>query len=258
MADTSVDVAAEKLGVGSLIGETFSIFFKRFIYVAILGVIPAVIIVFIQQTVAPPIDFDNPASAESFSVAGQIVSLIVGVIGSSFVTALIIRFAYDVKTGKPIQIGSYFSSAAASIVPIFICSLIVGICTGIASIALLIPGLYVYSMWCAVVPAIVIEGAGFGSFSRSAELTKNYRWSCMGAIVLMYICAMIPMLIVGVVFGAAGAASNIGLTTIIFVIQALATGLVMAFFGIGIALIYARLREIKEGTSVEKLAEIFA
>jgi len=260
MTDVPINTGNAPLGVGKIIGDTFSLFFGRFASVAILGIVPAILLVLLQYVIAPGTDFSDPAalSGTEFSIGRQVIGTVLNIVGSALVTALIIRFAYDAKIGNPIQINSYFSSALKSLVPIVICSIIVGLATGIAAIALIIPGLYVYAMWSVVTPSIVIEDAGFGALGRSFELTRNYRWPVLGTIMLMWICAIIPMAIIGGILGAAGAASNIGLTTIILGINAVATGLVMAFFGIGVALIYARLREIKEGTSVEQLAEVFA
>jgi hypothetical protein len=109
-----------------------------------------------------------------------------------------------------------------------------------------------------VTPAIVIENAGFGSFGRSAQLTKEYRWPCLGALIVVGICAYIPILIIAMLFGFGAAAGGFTLGIFFVIVNTVATVIYMAALGICVALIYARLREIKEGTSVEQLAEVFA
>jgi hypothetical protein len=58
-------------------------------------------------------------------------------------------------------------------------------------VLLLLPAVYTPSaillvVWAAVAPACVVEGLGpIGSLSRSAQLTKNYRWRIFGIMVLL-------------------------------------------------------------------------
>jgi hypothetical protein len=257
-----MNAGKESLGVGKIIGETFSLFFSKIASIFMLVFLPTLAVVLIQYWLTPTIDPDNLAAfnPEDYSVAGQIVSIIIPLVGMSLVSALIIRLAYDAKIGNPMRPGAYFSSAIAVIIPLVICTIVVSIAAGIAMIALIVPGLWVLAVWSCVTPAIVIENAGFGSFGRSAQLTKEYRWPCLGAMLVVILIAYIPFFILLGLFGAfafaGGGVSSLGI--IFILIQAVATTIYMAAFGICIALIYARLREIKEGTSVEQLAEVFA
>jgi len=188
--------------------------------------------------------------------------------------AMIVRLAYDAHTGHPIRIASYFASAFASIVPIFLTSIVMWLCmvavivlvavaatvSGTAgmvvfSIAGVIGAAFFYVVWIAAIPSIVVERQGISSLARSMQLTSGYRWYCLGAMVVMFFCIIAGSFVLGVIqvavatiFGELGAA----------IVSLLSSGLSMALTGIFIALIYARLREIKEGTSVENLAEVFA
>ena len=188
--------------------------------------------------------------------------------------AMIVRLSYDARIGHEIRIGSYFSSAISSIVPIFLTSIVMWLCmvgimfvvaiggallgtigTVIFSIAGLIGATFLYVIWIAAVPSIVVEKQGVSSLARSMELTSGYRWQCLGSIVIMFLSILGLSLVLGIVQVAfAAILGEIGGG----IISLLSSGLALALTGIFIALIYARLREIKEGTSVESLAEIFA
>jgi hypothetical protein len=260
MTDLPMNTGQQSLGVGKIVGDTVSLFISQIANIFVLAFLPTLAIVLIQYWLTPNLDPNDPAfNPADISVGGQLLGVIVAMVGMSIISALVIRLAYDAKVGNPIRPGAYFSSAIAVVVPLVICTIIISLAVGIAAIALLVPGLWLWAVWCCVTPAIVIENAGFGSFGRSAELTKEYRWPCLGALLVVGICAYIPILIIAMIFGFSAATSGFGFGSIVYLlVNALATVIYMAAIGICTSLIYARLREIKEGTSVEQLAEVFA
>eukprot|EP00903_Cladosiphon_okamuranus_P022917 g21109.t1 len=105
-------------------------------------------------------------------------------------------------------------------------------------------------------PAGVIERAGFGGLGRSKYLTKEYRWPILGALVLAIICATIINIVALFVVGLVASAGSIGMVIGIVLFAAIST-VGAGFLSILVALIYARLREIKEGVSVDQIASVF-
>jgi hypothetical protein len=214
-------------------------------------------------------------SVQSGVDVAAIIALFLLVIAAYFLMiAMIVRLSYDSRTGHPVRIGGYFASTLKSLIPIFLTSTVIWLCiVGIAflvtvagtmlgtsgivlfTIAGLIAAVYLYVIWVAAIPSIVVEGQGLSSLSRSSSLTRGYRWPCFGAIIIMFACIMGLSMVLGIVqvamaamFGEIGAG----------IVSLLSSGLSMALTGVFIALIYARLREIKEGTSIETLADVFA
>ena len=108
--------------------------------------------------------------------------------------------------------------------------------------------------------AAVIERIGFGAWSRSIALTKEYRWPIVG----LFIIFVILTLVIGGVLATVGivAAAGLGLGGVmgaiaLGVVMSLLTGMVNAIGGITVALTYARLREIKEGVDIDQIAAVF-
>ena len=61
--------------------------------------------------------------------------------------------------------------------PVVGVAILVGVATGLATLLLIVPGLIVATMLWVAVPVAVVERPGVTrSLSRSAELTKGYRW----------------------------------------------------------------------------------
>ena len=260
MTDVPVGYGRENLGVGGIVADTFSILFRRIGHIFILAFLPALFVVIVQYQLTPPVDLENrpDLSQQRYSLTGRLLSELVAMIGTSLITALIVRLAYDSKTGNPMRPMAYVSSVFTVIVPLVICSIAVSIAASVATLALIVPGLWVYAVWSCVTPAIVIEAAGFGSFERSADLTRNYRWPCVGVLLVVTLCAFVPLLAINSLYIFDIANSALAQGSVYILVKTAGMVVFMAASGISIALIYARLREIKEGTSVEQLADVFA
>ncbi len=253
MTDTPPFAEQQSLGVGALIGDAFSILFGSILQLLVLAFIPALLTTVFQYLLAPEL-YAQAVGPGRFPWVGFILVMAIGLIGSAITTALIVRMAYDVKTGHAIRMGDYFASAMAVAAPLILCSIGATIAIMFGFVLLIVPGFMLMVIWAVYTPAIVIERAGFGSFSRSAELTSGYRWPLFGALLLMFLI----VIVIGTVFQVITfVVPALGIPGTI-VKEAISTGLTMAFSGIFYSLIYARLREIKEGMSVEELAEVFA
>ncbi|RBW53455.1 hypothetical protein [Ruegeria sp. A3M17] len=256
MASTTEYSDRESLGVGSIVGESFSILFKNFIAVILLALAPMLLSSIIAGAMVGAdvaLGVADPDFSTSTSVTTWVLTIVLQIVFYALTTALLVQLAYDSKLGRPLQLGRYFSPALRAALPIAILTTISSILAGFASLALIIPGIWVYAVFSVVAPAVVIEGAGFGGLGRSAALTKGYRWPIFGALLLVGICAGIVNFLAGVFAGVLADVGSWAMIVGFSIIAALSAGLT----GISIALIYARLREIKEGVTVDQIASVF-
>jgi len=259
MTDTTMVQHKAPLGVGSIIGESFSILFGKFIQVILIGFVPTLLGFLISGAIngfnvalgIEPQDFSGPGS-----VVGSILAFVINMVVYAITTALLVQLAYDAKLSRSVQIGRYIGPALSSIVPLAIVTVIVTILVAIGFALLVVPGLWVYAVFSVIAPAIVIERAGFGALGRSASLTKEYRWPIVGALILALILAMIINVVALFVVGLIATSGSIGLVIGVILFAAIST-LGAGYVSILVALIYARLREIKEGVSVDQIAAVF-
>lgn len=271
MADMTADYAGsgESLGVGKIIGDTFSIFFKRIVQIISLGFIVSFASLALSGAI---VGFDlvagssDPLAAPTMTAAdvtGIFLMVLLQFAGYGVLVGSMVLLAYDAKLGRSARTGTYIKAALANIVPIAVLTLIVSIVATIGFVFLVIPGLWIYAMLSVFVPAIVIEKAGFKALGRSRSLTKDYRWPIVGLMivlglimmVLSFVLVLIIALPLGFVFAAGGDGTMGVLASLIT--QSLASGISYGLLAIPIALIYARLREIKEGVSVDSMADVF-
>lgn len=248
------------LGVGRIIGESFAIFFRRIVWFTILGFLPLVVVygllaLLVGGWALQPTLGGAAGVSDVISLVVQAVQVVVFSVAGAFM----VMAAYDAKLARPVRLGDYLVGTLRQLVPLVLCSVVIWIGFFIAAMALVVPGLWLLAVWSVAMPAIVIEGAGFSSLGRSAALTKGYRWPIVGAMILLAICmGIITMALVFLVGSVLAAAGGVFALVVGVVLYAVVSAAGYGIFYIGIALIYARLREIKEGTSVETLAEVFA
>jgi len=262
MTITSDTQFSAPLGVGNIVSESFSILFRNFFKVMILAFVPTLIGLIISGVLigwGMTIGYSSPQALTGFSGVRFTISTVAQIAVYGITIALLVQLAYDAKLNRPLSIGRYFSPAIRAAFPILVLMTVASLLVGLAMIALVIPGLWVYAVFSVLVPAVVIDRAGFGALSRSANLTKEYRWPVLGAIILVGICTVllnfVAMFLAGIVAPILGG-GIIGIFVSAILLAAL-NGVAYGLSGISVALIYARLRAIKEGVSVDDLASVF-
>jgi hypothetical protein len=64
---------------------------------------------------------------------------------------------------------------------------------------LIIPGLFLLTIWCVIVPVIVLESRSAGeSFGRSRQLVRGEGWNVFGLIVLVFLILIGAGIILGI------------------------------------------------------------
>lgn len=259
MTDTAYETSHAPLGVGRIVGDTFSILFRKLPAILLLGFVPALIELFLGSALTGQTASQINATGEMRfdSLTAFLVVFLVSLVITSVVTAAIIQLSYDAKLNRPAQLGRYISAAIRNLPAIVVLSIVSTILCTLAGALLLLPGLWLYAVFSVFVPAIVIERAGFRALGRSAELTKNYRWPIVGALVLVFLCMILLMIVVGTVTVLVASALPSGVDFIAMIFDAVGSAVGYGMISVAAAMIFARLKEIKEGVSVDDLVEVF-
>lgn len=250
------------LGVGNLISKSFGLYFRKFIPFFLIAFIPTFLSALIQNQL-----LYDPAALQSetglFTV-GYFAAIFFGIVVWALTMGVITLAAYDTLTGRPIRLAGYIGIVLSRIVPIVVLSVVYYVIIMIGFMLLILPGIYLAVAFSLMVPAILIEGAGFGALGRSWGLTKNYRWPSIGGWIVFGLIILVLMTVATMVVGfgnivAIGEGTDVGslmftYTLVSSVSAAIGYGLASVFG----ALLYARLREIKEGLSFDNLSDVFA
>jgi hypothetical protein len=214
-----------KIEVGNVLSEVFDVYREN------AGVlIPAAFWLFLIVAI---VDGVLGSSLALFPIV-LAVSTIVGTIYQGMVVSLV----RDVQDGhRDYSIGELFQQAAPVIFPLIVAGLIAGIGIGIGFVLLIVPGLFLMTIWAVIAPVIVIERAPImGSFGRSRELVRGNGWPVLGALV---VALLITVIVGGILTAIAAAIADGPILRIVF--SALASTLTAPIAALVAAVLYYRL-----------------
>ncbi|HEY6761425.1 MAG TPA: hypothetical protein VI318_18135 [Baekduia sp.] len=140
-----------------------------------------------------------PAAAALFAVQlvlaivlggslGVIVSLVSLVLGT-FYQGMVVELVRDVQDGRlDSSIGQLFASVGPVLLTLIGAAILVGAATAIGFVLLIVPGLYVMTIFAVTAPVVVVERANvFGALSRSRALVRGNGWSVFAVVLIVVI-----------------------------------------------------------------------
>ncbi|WP_244602729.1 glycerophosphoryl diester phosphodiesterase membrane domain-containing protein [Mesorhizobium delmotii] len=190
-----------------------------------------------------------------FSAQRVIVTIFVvlaSMVLAAILQATLVRAAIEDLSGKRPSMGDSLKMAIPLLLPVIGIAVLVSLGAGLGFMLLIVPGIILWLRWSVAVPVLVQERRGvFGSMKRSRELTKGSRWALFGFWVILIIAVIAIQLVLSqivMVFG----------VTTALILDALVRSVVSVVTSVAPAVSYVELRQVKEGTSVDELAEIFS
>jgi hypothetical protein len=173
---------------------------------------------------------------------GAVLGSLVQIFAAYLLQAALIKAVQDVRDGRvDLSIGETVSMAAPYIWSVAAASILAGIAITIGLILVIVPGLYLITIWAVIVPVIVIEGAGvFASFGRSRDLVRGHGWHVFGTLVLVFVIMLVVGIVLGIAFSALPRALGNGLSSVI------SGTLISPFLALVVTLVYYRLLGAKD------------
>ena len=188
-----------------------------------------------------------------------ILTALVGLVISVLTYGALGWGAVESVEGRTPSIGEKLSAAGAALLPMIGVAILGYIGIVIASILLVVPGVILATVWSVVMVVAVVDRAGvFGSFSRSAALTKNSRWMIF-LLLLIYMVAAMLFAVLNVIFVRIGMAGGLIAGTLISaVLQILVGGLINTVGAVGTGVVYQELRTLKGEFDPGRLNRVFS
>jgi hypothetical protein len=130
---------------------------------------------------------------------GALLGFVASIAGVFWLQGALVLGVDDVRDGRAdLSIGQTLDRVRPHLGTLVAAGLLAGIAIAIGLVLLIVPGLFLMTIWLLIVPAIMLENRGVSdSFSRSQELVRGYGWSVFGVIVL----TILIFIGVGIVFG---------------------------------------------------------
>jgi MFS family permease len=182
----------QKLDVGNVIQRVWETYQAQFSLLA-----QAALIVFI------PIAILNALILTGGGAILILAAAAVGIIGSFLFQGMVVEAASDMLDGKrDHSVGSLFAAVSPVLAPLFVASLVAGLGIGLGLILLIVPGLYLLTIWAVIAPAVVLERKGaMDALGRSRELVRGHEWQVFGVIVVFFLIQIVVGGILQGIFG---------------------------------------------------------
>ncbi len=234
--------------LGKVLGESFSIYFRNFLpFLLLTGVALSPLIAGLVMLVNGSVAGMNPGT-----IALWLVLIVLGVIfGQQLATASITYGVFQQMRGRDVSIADCLGRGLSSLLPVLALVFVQGIGIVLGFIACFIPGILLSLRWAVSVPAAVEERPGlFEAMNRSTFLTEGHRGTIFGVLAIVNIASQavlrLPLL--------ALKDNPVAILVIFGVFIVLNVG----FLATATAVMYYRLRSLKESIDVDQIASVFA
>jgi hypothetical protein len=214
-----------ELSVGDTLSEVFSI------YGAHAGVLlPVAFWLFLAVAIV-----DGLVGA---SLALLPLVIVVSTIAATLYQGMVVGLVRDVQDGRrDSSVGELLGYAAPVLLPLIGAGLLSGLGIGIGFVLLVVPGLYLLTIWAVIAPVIVIERRPvLEAFGRSRQLVRGNGWPVFWVIAVAFLISLAGGLIFG---GIASSVADGPLVRIVF--SALASTITAPIGALVAGVLYYRL-----------------
>jgi hypothetical protein len=132
---------------------------------------------------------------------GAFLGAIISIIAAFLLQAALVKAVEDVRDGRvDMSIGDTVQAARPFVGRVAVASILAGIAIAIGLVLIIVPGLFLLTIWCLIVPVIVLEGTGIGAaFERSRALVKGHGWQVFGTIILVFLLLLVVSILISLV-----------------------------------------------------------
>ena len=168
---------------------------------------------------------------------GILLGSLVAIVAAFVLQATLVKAVQDVRDGHAdLSISQTVNEALPFIAAVAGASILAGIAITIGLLLLIVPGLFLITIWAVIVPVIIIERSGaLASFGRSRQLVRGHGWHVFGTLVLVYIIMLVVNIVLSLIFSALPHVLGSGLSSVI------SGTLISPFLAIVVTLVYYRL-----------------
>ena len=223
------------MSIGTVLDEAWTLFTRFFLRFFLIALVVFASINLVYALLVEAISSDNDGAAVLLALLG----LATAVIGATWLQGAFVYAVQDARDGTfDASIGQIFSRVAPSILPLLAAGLLAGLGIALGFLLLIVPGLFLITIWAVVAPVIVVEKPGvFAAFGRSRELVRGHGWTVFGIVLITALLSGIASTLLQAAFSALPEFLEI------LIGSTIAQAVVAPFGAIAIAVTYFRLRE---------------
>lgn len=219
--------------VGGILSESWQLYTKFFSRFFVIALIVYLIVNLLNAVVATLF-----GHGVGIALLLALITAVVSLVGTFWLQGALVFAVDDMRDGRiDTTVGQLFERARPYLGTLILAGILAGLGIAVGLVLFIIPGLFLLTWWCLIVPVIVLEGKQVGeSFSRSRELVRGHGWTVFGVVVVTAILSTIASGIIQAIF------SFLGSFLRYWIGGAIANAVVGPFFAIALTLMYFTLR----------------
>ena len=183
--------------IGAVLSQAWDLY-KRFLKEFFLTAFLVFLVLDLLSALASTAAGDGAAARVFWSL----IAFAVGIVGYFWVQAALVELVRDVRDGRADRsVVETYRAVQPHLMAVIIAGILAGIGIAIGLVLLIVPGLFLLTIWSMLVPVIVIEGKSAGeSFSRSREVVRGNGWNVFGLILLTFLLVAIASGLIQLLF----------------------------------------------------------
>jgi hypothetical protein len=151
-----------------------------------------------------------------------LVAVLIELVAGTLFTGMVVELVADIQDGRrDASPGQLLRAVTPVLGQLILVGIVAGIGVVIGFILVIIPGLYLLTVWSLAAPVVVLERPGvFAALRRSRELVRGNGWQVFGVIAVLYILVSVFSFIIEGAADSAGAGVGIVVRVIVGVLTA--------------------------------------
>jgi hypothetical protein len=230
----------QKLDVARVFERIFQIYRDQFTLL-----IPAALVVFVPVAILSGIIYSGDVG-----ILGALIVAALATIATYWFQGMVVEAAEDILDGRRDHtVGSLLRSVTPVLGALIVAGILAGIAIGIGLLLLIVPGLFLLTIWAVLAPVVVLEKkSAFEAFGRSRELVRGHGWQVFGVIVVLFLLQFIVTAVIQAI--ANGVSDSFAAYALSDLIVRL---LVAPLSALAAAVLYFELRGREEGAGADAL-----
>ncbi|MGW6444363.1 hypothetical protein [Lentzea sp. NPDC055074] len=161
------------------------------------------------NTVTQEQAMDQLTTAITGFFTGTLLSVLLLLIGTVFLSGFITVIVGHAVLGKPVTFAQAWEEFKPRLLPLLGATLLSGLVITVGLILCIVPGIWLWVLFALVTPALVLERAGItAAFGRSKKLVDGAWWRTFGILLLTVVIGWVISWIISLPFGLLGAATT--------------------------------------------------